>query len=86
MRGISSSLNHGGIYRLDRLKGIEIPVASEVSLFHRMENVDIIELGFPFPQIFTRSSVSRSSHTWKLRVEVEGLQVWISRYIFQSEK
>lgn len=32
------------------------PWLYEASMFHRVENVDVIELGFPFPRIFTRSS------------------------------
>lgn len=81
-RGISSSLkktlHSGGIYSVDRLKGIEIPLGymKQASMFHRVENVDVIQLGFPFPRIFTRSSSVRSSGTrW------ECLQVWISRDI-----
>lgn len=35
----------------------------QASMFHRVENVDVIQLGFPFPRIFTRSSSVRSSGT-----------------------
>lgn len=53
---------HCGIYRLDRLKGIEIPheLASEASLLRRTENVDMdswISFSTNFRTIFRLSEI-----------------------------